>query len=224
MAAIACLIISLNLNFSTINEDEMFSKHYFVDIFYFAYIQKYALILDGLSLWLIGCYTLKFTQLTDNVSSFFVSLKKSLLEIFFLLIAFFALLVALTFMFVYIYGPSIEDYKSIYSSLFSNLRIFLFIEYAKATTKFLEVNRVISLVLLFNINLGLKIVLFNQINPIFIEYFRNENDQYFLTKKEGKFFEVPVLSKIKFLFNPNKEETPEDSVFRPPPEDPGDGT
>ena len=205
----------MSIFFKSVDGEKMSEYRYFQDVYDYAVIQKNGLILDGLSFWIIGIYTLKFSQFNDSLSSFFVTLKKSMLEIMFLLFALLSLMITLSLMFTYIYGPNINDYRSVAISLFTTLRIFLFLEYAAATTKFLEVDLYSSLVILFAAALGLRIFLFNLIQPIFIEYFRNENDQNFLTKKEGKFFEVPFLSKLKFLIKPFDEQKKSDSAFVP---------
>jgi len=216
------LFYSMSVHLKIIDGEEMTNKRYFIDIYDYALIQQYAYKLDGLSFWIMGIYTLKFSQFNDSIATFFATLKKSMLEILFLLFAFFSMLLTLAFTFTYMYGPNIGDYSTLRQAFFTIVRVFLFIEYASATTKLLDVDLFSSLAILFITMLGLRIFFFNLINPIFIEYFRNENDQNFLTKKEGKFYEVPFLSKLKFLINPYREESKEDQAFVPPPEEPDD--
>ena len=169
------------------------SKQY-NDMYTFAQNQKTARNAELLSLFFICIYSLKFIQLIESVNVIFIAFKKAYFEYFILTTITVVVFLGLSFLTNFVYGEYIFEYRDFLNSIITNIRIFILSESTDVTQRFLNTFRSFSIAIMIIFIFLLRYFILNLYYPIFIEYFRIENENYLASLKKGQENEEDILS------------------------------
>jgi hypothetical protein len=171
--------------FSKIDTMNYYSSNYYFDTYNFANAQKNARVLDILSFYLIGLYSLKYLQYFEKLHILFIALKKSTFEYFFLFITIGVLFIGLSILTNFVFGTYIFEYKDFTNSIIMNIKIFIFIENTSVTEQFMKYYRILSIIVIIIFIFLIRYFLLNLFYPIFIEYYRIEVEKYSSSKNSS---------------------------------------
>jgi hypothetical protein len=177
---LACSFI--NFFFAKIDTVAYFDSSYYIDVYDFAISQKNGRVLDIMSFYIITIYSLKYLQYVEKLQILFIALKKSAFEYFFLYITIGILFVGLSILTNFVFGTYIFEYQDFTNSILMNIKIFIFIENTSVTAQFMKYYRILSIVVIIIFIFLIRYFLLNLFYPIFIEYYRIENDKYSSSK------------------------------------------
>lgn len=159
------------INFDYVTQSQRFSYCYYYEL---------------LSLYFLFLYSIRFLVLFDAFHSLLVTIKKIAYEFVVLSIAISFLFFSLSLFSYLIFAPHLKDYDSYWSSLLTNVQIFIFNEKTEIVHEMLKSHRLISIVFISIFVLIIRNVIMSQFIPIFIEYDRIEKENYLRMKKRGK--------------------------------------
>lgn len=194
LASSIFLIISILLKYNQVNElRSYFDNDVFFDFYSNATGYNAGINTNTLSMFLLSLYLISFTQYITYINQIFLSLKKIYLELFFLISFMFLILLAFALLCRFVYGNKIFVFQDLKSSFIMSLKIFLFMEYTFEIKEMINANLTFTTIFFISLTIFFKYFLLNLFIPIFIEFYRREQEKYEFSNKTEKLKDYGIV-------------------------------